>query len=270
MDFIPARKVALLLRDHGIPLVVSNACQSANARTAGTDANLARVFIEEGISSVAAMQADVMSGSATSFSANFYRGFLQRGLSFSEAVQAAREELRGDGIRSARFGLEVTLEDWVVPVTYLCDADARIVPPEMTPSEDSEVPASILPSFFSSFAGFTKTSPTASIDLIGRGRDTLNIEKDLIESKILIVTGQAGVGKTALLRHLAGVWRATKFAERVIYVDFAQPPFPVTVSDVIERAKSDGEPMTYFTGRLALGVVDTEQDSCCGEGGTIC
>ena len=248
MDFIPARKVALLLRDHGIPLVVSNACQSANARTAGTDANLARVFIEEGISNVAAMQADVMSGSATSFSANFYRGFLQRGLSFSEAVQAAREELRRDGIRSARFGLEVTLEDWVVPVTYLCDADARIAPPEMTPCEDSKVPASILPSFFSSFA---KTPPAASIDLIGRGRDTLNIEKDLIESKILIVTGQAGVGKTALLRHLAGVWRATKFAERVIYVDFAQPPFPVTVSDAIERAKSDGEPMRSFSGRVS-------------------
>jgi energy-coupling factor transporter ATP-binding protein EcfA2 len=251
MDFIPARKVALLLRDHGIPLVVSNACQSANARTAGPDANLARVFIEEGVSSVVAMQADVMSGSATSFSANFYRGFLQRGLSFSEAVQAAREELRRDGIRSARFGLEVTLEDWVVPVTYLRDADARIVPPEMTPSEDSKVPASTPHSFFSSFAGFTKTPPTASIDLIGRGRDTLNIEKDLIESKILIVTGQAGVGKTALLRHLAGVWRATKFAERVIYVDFAQPPFPVTVSDVIERAKSDGEPMTSFAGRVS-------------------
>lgn len=251
MDFIPARKVAILLRDHGIRLVVSNACQSANARTAGTDANLARVFIEEGISNVAAMQADVMSGSATSFSANFYRGFLQRGLSFSEAVHASREELRKDGIRSARFGLEVALEDWMVPVTYLCGADARIMPPEMTPSEDFKVPASILPSFFSSLAGFTTTPPAASIDLIGRGRDALNIEKDLIESKILIVTGQAGVGKTALLRHLAGVWRATKFAERVIYVDFAQPPFLVTVSEAIERAKSGGGPMTSFAGRVS-------------------
>ena len=106
MDFIPAGKVAILLCDHGIPLVVSNACQSTNARTAGADANLAWVFIEEGISNIAAMQADMMSGSAASFSANFYRSFLQMGLSFSEAVQAAREELRRDEIQSARFRLE--------------------------------------------------------------------------------------------------------------------------------------------------------------------
>ena len=32
------------------------------------------------------------------------------GLSFSEAVQAAREELRRDEIRSARFGLEVSCD----------------------------------------------------------------------------------------------------------------------------------------------------------------
>ena len=37
MDFVPARKVASLLADHGVQVVVSNACRSANAFEKGLD-----------------------------------------------------------------------------------------------------------------------------------------------------------------------------------------------------------------------------------------
>ena len=93
------------------------------------------------------------------------------------------------------------------------------------------------PSTISSLlSAITPTSPDSQLNVIGRWRDVLAIEKDLIESRLLIIHGQAGVGKTALLRHLVRVWRATAFVQNVIYVDFAQSPRPVSVLEFIKRA----------------------------------
>ena len=65
---MPVRKVASLLADHGVRIVVSNACRSANTSENGPDANMAKMFLEEGISNaVGAMQSEVMSGAATLF-----------------------------------------------------------------------------------------------------------------------------------------------------------------------------------------------------------
>ena len=72
MDFVPARKVASLLADHGVRIVVSNACRSANASEKGLDANMAKIFLESGISNVGAMQSEVMDGAATLFNTQFY------------------------------------------------------------------------------------------------------------------------------------------------------------------------------------------------------
>ena len=56
-----------------------------------------------------------------------------------------------------KFGVQSL--GWRFPVTYLCDADTRILLPEMTPCEDSKVPASILPSVSSSFPASPKLPP---------------------------------------------------------------------------------------------------------------
>ena len=72
MDFVPARKVASLLADHGVRIVVSNACRSAYASEKGLDANMAKIFLEEGISNVGAMQSEVVNGVATLFNTQFY------------------------------------------------------------------------------------------------------------------------------------------------------------------------------------------------------
>jgi len=95
------------------------------------------------------------------------------------------------------------------------------------------------PTFSSLLSAITPTGPDSQLNLIGRWRDVLTIEKDLVESRLLIIHGQAGVGKTALLRHLVRVWRATAFVQNVIYVDFAQSPRPVSVPEFIKKARGN-------------------------------
>ena len=109
---MPVRKVASLLADHGVRIVVSNACRSANTSENGPDANMAKMFLEEGISNaVGAMQSEVMSGAATLFNTQFYRSFMEKGSSFSLAVHEARRELCKNPTHSARFGMEIPLQD---------------------------------------------------------------------------------------------------------------------------------------------------------------
>ena len=85
---------------------------------------------------------------------------------------------------------------------------------------------------------------------MGRDRDALRIERDIIESQVLILYGQAGVGKTALLRQMVDVWRATNFAEKVFYVDYAQSPAPVTIKRFVDRMNGNECPETRLVQKM--------------------
>ncbi|TFK68840.1 hypothetical protein BDN72DRAFT_649850 [Pluteus cervinus] len=208
MDFVPAKKIVTLLHEHKIELVFLNACESANSRS-GDSANLAKALLDEGIYNVVAMQCKVMSGAAMLFGHRFYQKFIQECLSFSEAVGEAQLWLSEHTQRSAKYGLEVSLQDWIVPVAYVKEKDAQIV------EESSQVPKAPL------------AQPNLSLpekepfELIGRGRDCLALERDLVESGLVFLHGVGGVGKSALLQRLISVWEATRFTKRVLYVDFA-------------------------------------------------
>jgi hypothetical protein len=80
MDFVSARNVASLLTDHGVRIVVSNACRSPNASEKGLDANMDKIFLE-GISNVGAMHSEVTSGAATLFNTQLCHSFVEKGSS---------------------------------------------------------------------------------------------------------------------------------------------------------------------------------------------
>ena len=85
-------------------------------------------MLEAGITNVLAMQTEFMSGAAKFFIMQFYRSFLQHGVSFSRAVRDTRKR---NQTRSGRFGLTVPLQDWILPLAYLTDADSKIVSPKV-------------------------------------------------------------------------------------------------------------------------------------------
>ena len=245
LDFVPARRIAKLVQQHDIRLVVSNGCRSASTHVHDVEANLATVMLEEGITNVLAMQTEFMSGAAKLFIIQFYRSFLQQGVSFSRAVRDAREHLQHNPVRSARFGLEVPLQDWIVPVAYLTDVDLEIAPPKVC----QNIPPPL------SERAVEPDSEFDGPDLVGRDSDALRIERDLTESQVLILYGQAGVGKTALLRQMVDVWRATSFVERVFYVDFAQSPTPVTMHRFVDRINGNEAPEIGIVEKVGEAVL---------------
>ena len=143
-------------------------------------------MLKAGITNVLAMQTEFMSGAAKFFIMQFYRSFLQHGGSFSRAVRDARKP---NQTRSGRFGLTVPTQNWILPVAYLTDADSKIVSLKVH-QHKPPLPCE------------RAVGPDIKFDgpgLVGRDRDALRIERDMIESQVLILYGQAGVGKTALL-----------------------------------------------------------------------
>jgi hypothetical protein len=112
-----ATEVADVLKDHGVGCVVTNACQSAAAYHR-REANLSRIFVERGIALVSAMSHKISTPAVDLFYQYFYRAFITEGLSFALATSLGRRHLRGSHRRSTPQ--KPALEDWCVPVTYFC------------------------------------------------------------------------------------------------------------------------------------------------------
>ncbi|TFK68822.1 hypothetical protein BDN72DRAFT_649370 [Pluteus cervinus] len=255
MDFVPTKKIVTLLHEHGIELVVLNACESANPRS-GDSANLAKALLDEGVYNVVAMQCKVMSGAAMLFSSRFYQKFLQERLPFSEAVSEAQMWLSEHTQRSAKYGLEVSLQDWIVPVVYVKDKDAQIIDHSSLNPKTPPTP----PDLLSWPQSLSKPSQKDGIpELIGRGRDCLALERDLIESGLVFLHGVGGVGKSALLQHLTSIWKATQFTKRVLYVDFASSP-TVNHCRFIERVRSQIDPGSVTRLQKFRNWISTHRD----------
>ena len=94
-----------------------NSCESAQANN-GDEANLAKVFAEEGVRNILAMSFKLQADTATRFTYSFYKSLFELNRPFSLAVADAREALRINDTRCARFGLQIRLQDWIVPVVY--------------------------------------------------------------------------------------------------------------------------------------------------------
>ncbi|KAF2842361.1 hypothetical protein M501DRAFT_988587 [Patellaria atrata CBS 101060] len=208
-----ATKVGKILKRHSVPLVVLNACESARANC-GDDANIAKIFEQEGVQKVLAMSFKISSSAANLFLSKFYNEFLITGTSFSRAAAEARSFLRTFSIRQARFGLELPLKDWFVPVIYGSDHDV-VIRQEKTPGEDS-VDRGIDKPFVSTAKPDLSTDSTP----VGREFDILRIEKLLCQNHTLYLHGPPGSGKSALIRYLASVWKETSFVDGYVYVDF--------------------------------------------------
>lgn len=131
---VPAPVIGTLLGSHGIKSVVLNACQSARANE-GVNANLSATFAEHGVSNILALSSKMLSNAVSSLILKFYEELFLRRQTFSEAASAARKTLRTDTARMARFGLEVSLLDWAVPVIYSSGRDIETTKPNMKASE---------------------------------------------------------------------------------------------------------------------------------------
>ena len=136
-DLVRASKVAAVLAEGKVPVVVLNACQSG-AVGKELEASVATALLKAGCAAVVAMAYSVYAVAAAEFMAAFYES-LFTGASVGQAVTAGRRRLSGHDGRPSPKG-DMPLADWLVPVHYLRKdvsfPQARTPRPAAAPSLD--------------------------------------------------------------------------------------------------------------------------------------
>ena len=189
-DPITAEQLSVLLRQHHIPAIVLNACQSAMVDQGAKDpfASVAAALLKSGIRSVVAMAYSLYVSGAQEFLPAFYRDLFRTG----DVAQAAPRA--GSGCSSRRTASargRYPLDDWLVPVVYQQE-----------------------PFDFSFAKKAKKAKADGGPELPGEARDTENpygfigrdgavlaLERAMHRQPAgLLIQGLGGVGKTTLAR----------------------------------------------------------------------
>jgi tetratricopeptide (TPR) repeat protein len=184
-----------LLKDYRIPLVLLEACQSAQAE-AGAE-SVASDLLQRGVASVVAMSHSVLVETARRFVAAFYAE-LAKGQRVGQAMLAGQRALHSDRRRGQRYGIgELKLDDWFVPVLYQEKDD-----PQLFTATRAHQTKEDLRSRQRARLGEVPPEP-AETGFVGRSRDLLALERLLRQERWAVVRGQGGEGKTALAAELA-------------------------------------------------------------------
>ncbi|MBF0195480.1 MAG: CHAT domain-containing protein, partial [Magnetococcales bacterium] len=187
-DPVAANKLAVLLNEFRIPIMVLSACRSAaiNYQAVDSSSSVAAALMKAGVRSVVAMGYNLWVSGAKRFVPAFYEGLFTTGR-VDEAVRAGRQEMLASPERDCSRG-SYPLQDWLVPVLYQQDPLEFNFHGEVEQKPKKQVKIPIAAQLKSDY-GF-----------IGRERMVLGLERALRKQKqgAVLIHGMAGVGKTTL------------------------------------------------------------------------
>lgn len=202
MDPVPGRALAEILKDHPIPAVVLNACQSATVDENAESgfASVATSLLTAGTRGVVAMSYSLNVSGAQLFLQAFYRCLFKTG-NLSEAVVAGRLKMAANPQRVCARG-RFPLEDWLVPVFYQQDEVHLAFDPL---SHDQK-----------------KNPEPQPSDAIGRDDALFYLERALRRPEpAIVIQGMGGIGKTTLARSFLEWLRDTEgLGEGCIWLNF--------------------------------------------------
>ena len=210
MEFVDASKLAEMFRQHRVPLVFLEACQTAQAEVDPT-ASVAARLLEEGVTSVVAMSHSVLVETARRFVQAFY-GQLALGGRVGRAMLAGQRALHDDTWRGKIMGAgDLRLQDWFVPVLYQEKQDPQLI---------TKVPAKQVQRLearkLKLSLGALPDEPDHKFQ--GRSRELLALERLLHGQPWAVVRGTGGSGKTTLAAELARWLTRTGRFERAAFV----------------------------------------------------
>jgi tetratricopeptide (TPR) repeat protein len=227
LEVVDATKLAGLVREHRIPLVFLDACQTALATTAPT-------------ASVVAMTHSVLVDTTRRFVEAFYAD-LARGSLVGAAMLAGQRALFADERRGKVLGAgDLRLQDWFVPVLY----QERQDPQPITSLPAAEVDR---------LAAKARTLRLGALPeppehhFQGRSRELLALERHLHRRQWAVVRGTGGQGKTTLAVELARWLVRTHRAQRAVFVSLEHHRDPRAVLDAIGRQLVPGYSVAEYS-----------------------
>jgi tetratricopeptide (TPR) repeat protein len=232
-----------LLRDHRIPLVFLEACQTAQAEQASE--SVASEMLKMGVASVVAMSHSVLVETARRFVAAFFAA-LARGARVGDAMLEGQRQLKDDPMRGRIFGAgELRLADWFVPVLFQEQDDPRLF--RETPAQQTQAD---FKAALANRMGALPQPPHAT-GFVGRSRDLLALERLLGGERYAVLRGQGGEGKTALSAELARWMVRSQQVRRAAFVSVETHGSARAVLDAIGRQLVPSYSVATFDGHDA-------------------
>ena len=218
-----------LLRDHRIPLVFLDACQTAQAEQASE--SVASELLKVGVASVVAMSHSVLVETARRFVEAFYKA-LAGGKRVGDAMLAGQRALKDDTFRGRIFGAgALRLEDWFVPVLFQEKEDPQLF--KTAPAKQTV--ADFRTALAARFGDLDEKSPTPETGFIGRSRELLVLQRLLHRERYAVVRGQGGEGKTALAAEFARWMVRSQQMRRAAFVSVETHSHAAAVLDALGR-----------------------------------
>jgi tetratricopeptide (TPR) repeat protein len=188
-ELVHADKLGEVLADHRVPLFVLEACQTSRS-DADVTASVAGTLVDSGVGSVVAMSHAVLVDTARRFVGVLYQE-LARGRPIGTAMVKAQQHLfddphRGEGKHA------FTLQDWMVPVLYQEEHADRVLLPVARGLPDPDL---VHAERRSRLGGVPEEAPHG---FVGRGRLLLHLFRLLAQSRVVVLQGAGGAGKTAV------------------------------------------------------------------------
>ncbi|PWU07288.1 MAG: hypothetical protein C5B51_10295 [Terriglobia bacterium] len=199
---VMAAELGRLLHECGVPLLLLNACRSADSeppeqpKTATDEHQQIREFgsfahtvMDYGASGVVAWRYSVFVDTAAQYMADLY-GALASGLPLGEAATMARKQL-SSGLRE--------IEDWTVPVVF------EAAPVQLFPKAADAVAIKLE----AGTRGDSALPDAPDVGFIGRDETILRLDRTFDEQNIVLLHAYAGSGKTSTAAEFARWYRQT-------------------------------------------------------------
>ena len=238
-----------LLRDHRIPLVFLEACQTAQAEKASE--SVAAELLKVGVASVVAMSHSVLVETARRFVEAFYDA-LARGARVGDAMLEGQRKLHLDRSRGRIFGVgELKLHDWFVPVLFQEKDDPQLFRTAPQKQTQADFKASLK-------ARLGELPETSATGFIGRSRELLALQRLLRHEGYAVVRGQGGEGKTALAAEFARWMVRSHQIRRAAFVSVEAHSNVAAVLDAIGRQLVPDYSVAAFDG-LEKAILPVER-----------
>jgi tetratricopeptide (TPR) repeat protein len=229
-----------LLRDHRIPLVFLEACQTAQAEKASE--SVASELLKVGVASVVAMSHSVLVETARRFVEAFYQE-LAAGRRVGDGMLEGQNTLKDDDFRGRIFGAgELRLQDWFVPVLFQEKEDPQLFRTTTTRQTREDLVTALA-------ARLGELPAEPETGFIGRSRELLALQRLLRQegkARYAVVRGQGGEGKTALAAEFARWMVRSHQVRRAAFVSVETHSNLAAVLDAIGRQLVPGYSVATF------------------------